>query len=264
MATSLPAATAFTGSTVQEGQFKQAMTDLRAFLNDPDSYQWYAPGLAPTYVSATSFTLVGNQTAAFHVGRRIRAVVTAGTVYGVIKTSVFGAVTTITVVLDSGALDSGLSTVYFGVMTAVNSGALLGIGFAARKTAVAQSIPNAVATLVTFPTEDFDTLGNYSSNRFTPTQAGTYSIKASVLFGDTHATGTFSVTIYRNGSAVNGTSRTIITTGGLQYSSLQADGDLIANGTTDYFEIYVTQSTGAAVNISGNTVENYFSAHKVI
>lgn len=115
MSSTLPTAAAFTGATVTEGQFKQAITDLRTFMNDPDSYQWYAPGLAPTYVSTTSFTLVGNQTAAFRVGRRLKLIVTAGTIYGRITASVFTTLTTLTVVLDSGALDSGLSTVYLSV-----------------------------------------------------------------------------------------------------------------------------------------------------
>jgi hypothetical protein len=84
------------------------------------SSQWVASGLTPTYVSATQFTLVGDQTAAFHVGRRLRLTVTAGTVYGRISVTAFGALTTVTVVLDSGVLDSGLSAVDVGILTALN------------------------------------------------------------------------------------------------------------------------------------------------
>ena len=69
--------------------------------------QWVA-GPAPTYIGATQFSLVGDQTSTFQVGRRIKATVTAGTVYGRISVSAFAAVTTVTVVMDSGALDSGL------------------------------------------------------------------------------------------------------------------------------------------------------------
>lgn len=135
MSSTLPAAAAFTGSTVTEGQFKQAITDQRTFLNDPDSYQWYAPGLAPTYVSTVSFTLVGDQTAAFHAGRRFKAIVTAGTVYGRIAKSVFTTLTTLTVILDSGSLDSGLSTVYLGVPTVLNPGTPPGMEKIDSKTA---------------------------------------------------------------------------------------------------------------------------------
>lgn len=85
------------------------------------SSQWVASGLTPTYVSATQFTLVGDQTAAFHVGRRLRFTVTAGTVYGRISVTAFGALTTVTVVLDSGVLDAGLSAVDVGILTALNN-----------------------------------------------------------------------------------------------------------------------------------------------
>lgn len=81
--------------------------------------EWLA-GPTPTYVSATSFTLVGDQTSAFHVGRRLKTTNSGGTVYSIIKTSVFGAVTTVTVVNDSGTLDSGLSAVSYGLPAATN------------------------------------------------------------------------------------------------------------------------------------------------
>lgn len=85
------------------------------------SSQWVASGMTPTYVSATQFTVVGDQTAALHVGRRVRCTVTAGTVYGRIRVTAFTTLTTVTVVLDSGALDSGLSAVDVGIITALNT-----------------------------------------------------------------------------------------------------------------------------------------------
>lgn len=85
------------------------------------SSQWVASGVTPTYVNATQFTLVGDQRAAFHVGRRLRLTVTAGTIYGEISVSAFTTLTTVTVVLDSGALDAGLSAVDVGILTVTNS-----------------------------------------------------------------------------------------------------------------------------------------------
>jgi hypothetical protein len=79
--------------------------------------QWVDSGVTPTYVSASQFTLPGDQTTAFQMNRRIKATVTAGTVYGYITASVFGALTTVTVSLDSGNLDSGLSAVQLGLIT---------------------------------------------------------------------------------------------------------------------------------------------------
>ena len=83
--------------------------------------QWEASQLTPTYVSTTSFTVPGDQTSNLHVGRRLKFSVTAGTVYGRISASVYGALTTVTVVMDSGqALDSGLSSVSWSILTATN------------------------------------------------------------------------------------------------------------------------------------------------
>jgi hypothetical protein len=83
--------------------------------------QWIDSGVTPTYVSATQFTLPGDQTSAFTVGRRIKALVTAGTAYGTIAASIFGALTTVTVTMDSLPLDSGLSSVQLGLITPTNS-----------------------------------------------------------------------------------------------------------------------------------------------
>lgn len=81
--------------------------------------QWVA-GPAPTYVSATSFTLVGDQTSAFQVGRRLKTTNSGGTVYSTITASAFTTVTTVTVINDSGTLDAGLSAVSYGLISATN------------------------------------------------------------------------------------------------------------------------------------------------
>ena len=80
--------------------------------------EWVS-GPAPTFVSATQFTLVGDQTANFTVGRRVRSTNTAGTIYSTITASVFTSLTTVTVA--GGALDSGLSAVYYGLLDPVNT-----------------------------------------------------------------------------------------------------------------------------------------------
>lgn len=82
--------------------------------------QWVASGLTPTYVSATQFTLAGDQTSAFHVGRRLKTTNSGGTIYSTISVSAFTTLTTITVVNDSGALDSGLSAVSYALLSVVN------------------------------------------------------------------------------------------------------------------------------------------------
>lgn len=83
--------------------------------------QWVASGLTPTYVSATSFTLSGDQTSVFHVGRKLKTTNTGGTVYSRIVNSAYSASTTVTVENDSGTLDSGLSAVSYAMLSASNN-----------------------------------------------------------------------------------------------------------------------------------------------
>lgn len=80
--------------------------------------QWVGSGSSPTYVSATQFTVSGDKTDTFTVGRRVRATVTAGTVHGTIISSAYTTLTTVDLIMDgSDELDSGLSTVEVGLLT---------------------------------------------------------------------------------------------------------------------------------------------------
>ena len=77
----------------------------------------------PVYLSASSFSISGDQTGAGNadVGRRLRFSVTAGTVYGTIAERAFASgSTTVYVAPDSGALDAGLSAAAWGFLTAQN------------------------------------------------------------------------------------------------------------------------------------------------
>ena len=81
--------------------------------------EWVS-GPTPTFDSTTSFTLVGDQTSTFHVGRRVKTTNSGGTIYSRISVTAFTTLTTVTVVNDSGVLDSGLSAVSYGLISAVN------------------------------------------------------------------------------------------------------------------------------------------------
>ena len=83
--------------------------------------EWVDQNLTLTYSSAIVFTVPSDLTASFVAGRRIKAVVSAGTIYGVIKTSAYTTLTTVTCVWDSGSLDSGLSDVSLGLIMPTNT-----------------------------------------------------------------------------------------------------------------------------------------------
>jgi len=73
---------------------------------------------APAFASGTSFTIPGNFTGQFLIGRRIRYVLSGGTYYGTITGSSFSlSTTTITIVPDSTNIDSTLYQVSVGGMS---------------------------------------------------------------------------------------------------------------------------------------------------
>lgn len=117
----------------QEGQAPSTVNDsARAMMaaiavQFQTGWEWQMWGDTPTYVSATQFTVPGNLTSRYTVGRRVRASVTAGTVYGTITASAFTSLTTVTVALDSGSLDSGLSEVDVGILNPANPSLPLGL-----------------------------------------------------------------------------------------------------------------------------------------
>lgn len=83
--------------------------------------EWVLMALTPTYISTTQFTLPGNQTALLPPNRRVKIQVSSGLVYGFVTASSFAAsTTTVTVLLDSGNLDTGISSVSYGLLSPVN------------------------------------------------------------------------------------------------------------------------------------------------
>ena len=96
---------------------RQAMADVRAWYEDVEWRDW---GHTPSYVSATSFTVTGDQTAVYLVGRRIR-MTDATTLYGTIASVAHATVTTVTVTMDSGSMSASLTAVSIGFSPAQKS-----------------------------------------------------------------------------------------------------------------------------------------------
>lgn len=84
--------------------------------------QWVLFTAVPTFISATSFSLAGDQTSTFQVGRRVKSANTGGTGYHTITASTFASsITTVTVTNDSVVLDTGLSAVSYGLLSALSN-----------------------------------------------------------------------------------------------------------------------------------------------
>lgn len=88
---------------------------MAAIRTQHEDAAWIDLGDTPTQTSATTFTMVGDVTTAYAVGRRIRCT-DSSTLYGTITVSAYTSLTTITVVLDSGSLSGSLSAVALGVL----------------------------------------------------------------------------------------------------------------------------------------------------
>lgn len=89
-------------------------------VNDPSANplqaDWQSFLGTPTFLTATTFSLSGDQTQIFTPNRRIKSDCTAGVQTGMVQISVYnGTLTTITVINDVGsALDNGMSDIYYG------------------------------------------------------------------------------------------------------------------------------------------------------
>jgi len=144
--------------------------------------EWFT-GSTPTYVSATSFTVPGDQTTTYVAARRIKASVTAGTSYSSISSSSFGAgVTTVNVTNDSTTLDAGLSVAQYGIIspsptslptTLVQSSTVQNqtvVSFTSGGTASAFTLTPVPAIAATAAGQEFD-VTFHTTNSASPTMA---------------------------------------------------------------------------------------------
>jgi len=125
----------------------------------PTPSEWILYGGTPSYLSGTSFSVTGNQVAIFNPMRRIQASISTGTlVYGTISTSVYaGGITTVTMTMDGASLDSGLTAVYYGILSALHSSYPVVVGEApfVISTGTADAILATIVTTATTLTNGF-------------------------------------------------------------------------------------------------------------
>lgn len=117
-----------------------------------------------------------------------------------------------------------------------------GPAFSATRSA-AQSISATTWTKVQFSTEDYDTANCYdptTNYRFTPNVAGYYLICATV---EANTTSTHAVAIYKNGTAYR---RAYVSNPGIGATAVISTL-VYLNGSTDYVECYVWQSSAASL-----------------
>ena len=134
-----------------------------------------------------------------------------------------------------------------------------------------QTVSNTTLTKITFDTENFDSNNNFASSRFTPTVAGYYVFTNSLSIANFSNTGTneFAQYLYKNGSWASSdcvssgqnSIFSVVTGAGHNIYFNNTFGPVYANGSTDYFEIYLEQNTGASRSV--NATITAFSGYMV-
>jgi|GEM_PF-7053434 len=208
--------------------------------------QWVTFGSAPTYISATSFSVAGDQTGSFQIGRRVQCTVTAGVVYGSITASVFSTVTTVTVLLDSGALDSGLNSVALGLLTSKNTSVptSLTAPLITPVTLSGTSLVFANSSVAADPAAS----NIWVSNRITLTgSAVTFT-----NFPAAPQAGAWTE-IYCNAAHVFTNNSNLLVDGGLTYTAAIGDRVLVRAQTTTIFELHFLRISPAATSALAGT-----------
>jgi hypothetical protein len=113
--------------------------------------------------------------------------------------------------------------------------------FSAYQSVSQTGISAGTQTKVTYDAEEFDTNSNFASSRFTPTVAGYYQVGGSVYNNSAQV---MVVTIYKNGSAY----RVLGNSNNSAFACISGNSLCYANGTTDYFEIYVFLVSGGSLD----------------
>ena len=123
-----------------------------------------------------------------------------------------------------------------------------------------QSITQNTSVKIQFDTELFDSDSKYdnSSNyRFTPGVAGKYYLFANARYPVSTDFENFQMSIRKNNTDVLFMNRKHF-----HYGSMYIGG-MVTSNTTDYFEAFIYQDTGGAINVNGLVVQTYFGGYKI-
>ena len=128
---------------------------------------------------------------------------------------------------------------------------------------VTTSVSSGVYTKVLFQVEEYDTNNDFNSSRFTPTVAGYYNLNWGVGFASSSYSGRFIPVVYKNNTIIYYAATNV---GATQYGG-GASAMYYANGSTDYFEVYVYQDTGLSKNTDTrptyDNIATYFQGYMV-
>lgn len=168
-----------------------ALTDA-ATVAQAGGQEWIPETNGLSWVSSTSFKLLGyDGRTRYPIGRRIKSTNTGGTAYSTVKTVSYSAPdTTVTVINDSTALDSGFTGLYYGLLNSTNISYLSPRSGVVAYASGSQALTANVITKVALDTAGLDLLSefNTSTYRFTAKYAGLYQVNGAIRFNSTTTT----------------------------------------------------------------------------
>ena len=124
-----------------------------------------------------------------------------------------------------------------------------------------QTITSGSQQKVTFTLKEFDTGNCFASSKFTPNLEGYYQLNSTVRFdGGGTGTGEVMITIWKNGSEYHrgwNSSGTELASSG--WFSMSVSTVAYANGSTDYFEVYIQQTSGSNRSVTRGANISWFN-----
>lgn len=187
--------------------------------------EWLSVSATPTYISGSQFSVLGDYTSTYTVGRRVKITQSTGDIYATVTASTFSAgVTTITVIVDSGTMTATITATSISLLDVTNPSIYI-------KPVVAKT------TGYTFVTADINKTFEFNIST---------SVTATLMSGSTVPSGSF-ITIKNIGtvaSAVNlvGNIDSRTTTALVRNSALT----IYSNGTATWSEANSNTVTSAS------------------
>ena len=128
---------------------------------------------------------------------------------------------------------------------------------------VDQTIATSTATKVTFEVENWDLTNDYdiSTSTFTPSVAGYYQFNSTLYWKAGVDNAVVQNILHKNGSSYKYGS--IIVGGSTKHIAVTLSAVAYANGTTDYFNIYLWQDSGSSNNIDDSEKLSWWDGHLV-
>jgi hypothetical protein len=137
-----------------------------------------------------------------------------------------------------------------GSVTVNGKRAVNGPAFSAYANATPQTITTGSQQKVLFQTEEFDTDNCYASSTFTPTVEGYYQLNAEVRLDGASGTGEMMIVIWKNGAEHKRGTNQQGTQIAANFWAMTVSSLVYANGTTDFFEIYVQHGAGVSRTVT--------------